>query len=109
MAALSHDFKAQRRASADRTRLRDFGYGAACGALLSGIVFAWLGARAHPNPVQPAPAAQHPQPVAKSEPDAAAGTLTFPEILAKSTVPVFPTDGSARHAPPPAAHPGPTR
>ncbi len=109
MAALSHDYKAQRRACADRTRLRDFGYGAACGALVSALVFAWLGSRAHPNPVPPAPAAQRPQPVARSEPDGAAGTLNFPEILAKTTVPVFPTDGSARHTAPPAAHHGPTR
>jgi hypothetical protein len=83
MAALtSHDYKAQRRTSRHSQRLRDFGYGAACGALLTGIACAWLGSHPHPASAQLNAEAQHAARSASGTPSAPpAGIYTFPQRL----------------------------
>jgi hypothetical protein len=90
MAALtSHDYKAQRRGSRDTRRLRDFGYGAACGAALASVAFIFLGARPHTPAVPLHPVAQYPA-GADASGESGAGksseTLTFPYRLPKIEV-----------------------
>jgi hypothetical protein len=90
MAALtSQDYKAQRRGSRDTRRLRDFGYGAACGVVLASIAFIFLGARPHSPAAPLRPDAQHPPGVdASGEPGAGKSSepFTFPDKLPKIEV-----------------------
>jgi hypothetical protein len=83
-ALTSQDYKAQRRGSRDTQRLRDFGYGVACGALLASLAFIALGARSHAPAVQLRSDPQHrPGVDASGEPGSgkSAETFTFAEKL----------------------------
>jgi hypothetical protein len=115
MAALtSQDYKAHRRGARDTRRLRDFGYGTACGAVLASIAFICLGTRGHAPKVQaqvpPHDVQRVPGVDASGAPGAAgSGTIyTFPGRLSGSeTAVTLPAEDPRQE--PPAEHHGTSR
>ncbi len=103
----TRDYKAARRSSLELGRYRQFLYGTGVGILLASAAFLYAGTRQHPGQ----PAVPAPGPVLAAAP-AAAGTgtgaepLAFPDMLAKTQVPIPPADRHPKRAAP-AAHRAP--
>ena len=103
----SRDYKRGRRSALELGRYRQFLYGTGVGILLASAAFLYAGTRQ--RPVQPAGPA--PGPVLAAAPSAAGAgdgseALTFPDMLAKTQVPIPPADKHAKRAAP-SAHRAP--
>ena len=95
----SRDYKGGRRSSLELSRYRQFLYGTGVGIVLASAAFLYAGTRQHPAP----PAGPVPAAVLAAAPSAAGagnGTdgLTFPDMLAKTQVPLPPADKHAKRA-----------
>jgi hypothetical protein len=97
----SRDYKRGRRSALEVGRYRQFLYGTGVGIVLTSAAFLYAGTRSHAAP----PAGPAAGPVLAAAPGAAAAgngaeALTFPDMLARTQVPLPPADKHAKRAAP---------
>jgi hypothetical protein len=103
----SRDYKSKRRGPLELRRYRQFLYGTGAGILLASVAFLYVGARQHKSaPAPELPPSQHAVAAADSSAPGAGNseTFTYPDMLAKTVVPIREREQHMKREPPARHH-----